>query len=111
MPFPGAITASASKSMSGFLNNALSYELSADKIDCLNWMPWEVKTKLLDANTAEPKQIGGLTIGCQTAVKDMLSKVGREQSTHGNLRHGMIANFLTLIPESILLRKFYRDFC
>jgi len=90
MPLPGIATYSACKSFASYLLRGLAYELR-DKVDCMAWQPAKVKTKLMDSSVPDPNNmpIGGTVISATTAVKDMFKQLGKEDCTHGNIRHGM----------------------
>lgn len=89
-PLPGIATYSACKTFASFLLRGLSFELRG-KVDCMAWQPAEIKTKLLESAMPNPDdcKVGYNIISVQTAVKDMFKQLGKEDCTHGNMRHGM----------------------
>jgi short-subunit dehydrogenase len=107
-PLPGISTYSACKSYASVLLRGLSYELRG-KVDCMAWQPAEIKTKLLDSGFVEPRKLGANVISTETAVKDMFKQLGKEDCTHGNMRHGIQMAFGGLFPSWILSPLIYKE--
>jgi len=73
------------------------------------WQPAEIKTKLLDMNTPEDMPVGGNCISVDTAVKDMFKQLGKEDCTHGNIRHGTTMSIMSCVPSSLVLPFIYTE--
>ena len=94
-PTAGSMIYSATKSFASYMIQGLSYEVEG-KIDCLDWCPGEVDTKLL--NSFKPAD--WMTRSCSTAVKSALRDLGSERRTYGC--HDRPAWMLSNMPMSLI---------
>lgn len=104
MAIPGCVDYSCGKSFATLLGEGLNYEL-AGKIDCMAWQSGKVATKMNGA-TAD----GSHCVTPKQAVAGMLNDLGRESLTYGCVAHSKSMFMVSLLPQSIIKRKFFAGF-
>ncbi|WP_343550158.1 SDR family NAD(P)-dependent oxidoreductase [Ralstonia sp.] len=93
--WPGTQVYGACKAFVDHLSIPLAYEYR-DQLDVLSFQPTVMATAM--AAGTEPAAI---TIPPQRAAHAALSHLGHTLTSHGHWRHGLLAAFLALLPQSV----------
>jgi len=103
-PFPGLACYSASKSLSSYFAEGLSHEMidttdpsRPNFIDVLSWQLGETSTKLAK------RKAGGIVVEIKEAVSGALPSLGREKVTWGCLKHDLVMNLISNLPDRVVL--------
>ena len=101
-PFPCVAVPSASKRLSAYLCEALSYELQ-DRIDVLAWKCGMTASRMVNGGAS------GKVASIEEAVDGGLNSLGHERLSYGCTRHDFFSSWIDRMPDWYILPKISND--